>query len=93
MEATAVATCTSCGAADVRAAAVRSALWHGERLVVVEDIPALVCSACGERFYDDATVMVLDLLQGDGFPEADARGEMRVPVFSFRDRAPGGGAS
>jgi YgiT-type zinc finger domain-containing protein len=83
---TAVATCTSCCATEVRACAVRSAFWEGERLVVVEDIPALVCAACGERFYDDATVMALDLLRGEGFREESSSGTIRVPVFSFRNR-------
>ena len=81
-----VATCTSCCASEVRECKVRSAFWQDERLVVVEDIPALVCDACGERFYDDATVMVLDLLRGEGFPEASAKGTIHVPVFSFPDR-------
>ena len=55
-------------------------------MVVVEDIPALVCASCNEQFYDDRTVVVLDLLRGDGFPAESARVEIRVPVFSFRDR-------
>ena len=67
-------------------ARVRSAFFHGDRLVVIEDIPALVCSGCNEQFYDDRTVVVLDLLRGNGFPLEEAREEIRVPVFSFRDR-------
>ncbi|HUL94073.1 MAG TPA: YgiT-type zinc finger protein [Burkholderiales bacterium] len=82
----AAATCTSCGGMDVHSAVVRSAFFEGERLVVVEGIPALVCETCGEQFYDDATVVVLDLLRGEGFPEHRARSELRVPVFSFTDR-------
>jgi YgiT-type zinc finger domain-containing protein len=86
-------TCTNCGGTDVQPAQVRSAFWHDERLVVVEDIPALLCRACGEQFYDDATVVVLDLLRGDGFQEAKARSQVTVPVFSFRDHVPGSEAS
>lgn len=86
-------TCTSCGSGDVRDARVRSAFWHDDRLVVVEDIPAIACGACGAQSYDDAAVVVLDLLRGDGFPPEKARSELRVPVFSFRDRlAPEGGS-
>jgi YgiT-type zinc finger domain-containing protein len=80
-------TCTSCGSPNVRSAQVRSAFWHEERLVVVEGIPALVCAACSEQFYDDSTVVVLDLLRGEGFPEEQARSELRVSVFSFGVRA------
>lgn len=77
--------CDACGAAALRESRVRSAFWHEERLVVVEDIPALVCTACGERFYDDATVIALDLLRGEGFPPERARAELRVGVFLLDD--------
>lgn len=79
--------CPECGSSRIRAAQVRSAFWDQDRLVVVEDIPALVCDACHEQFYDDATIVVLDLLRGDGFPPEQATREMRVPVFSFGGRA------
>ncbi|MDH3319613.1 MAG: YgiT-type zinc finger protein [Betaproteobacteria bacterium] len=84
-DARAAATCASCGSADVEARRVRSAFWHDDRLVVVEDIPALVCGACGEHSYEDYTVIVLDLLRGGGFPADKARGELRAAVFSFFD--------
>lgn len=77
--------CTNCGSADVRTTRLRSAFWNDDRLVVVEDIPTVICVACGEQFYDDATVVRLDLLRGGGFPAIDARSELRVPVFSFGD--------
>jgi YgiT-type zinc finger domain-containing protein len=80
-------TCTNCGSANVSASQVRSAFWQDDRLVVVEGIPALVCGACAEQFYDDTTVVGLDLLRGEGFPAEKARAELRVPVFSFHVRA------
>ncbi len=79
--------CTQCGRASLRATMVRSAFWQGERLVVIEDIPAMVCEACQERFYDDATVMLLDFKRGEGFRPEDAVAELRVPVFSLRAKA------
>jgi len=81
MRAEAFATCTQCGGGELHETRVRSAFWEGDRLVVVEDIPALVCSACGEQFFDDNTAIRLDLLRGAGFPDAMARSELRVPVF------------
>ena len=80
------AVCPACGGSDIGIAHVRSAFFHDDRLVVVEEIPALVCASCKEQFYDDKTVVVLDLLRGDGFPAASAREEISVPVFTFRDR-------
>jgi YgiT-type zinc finger domain-containing protein len=79
--------CANCGSANVGLRHVRSAFWQDDRLVVVQDIPALVCGACAEQFYDDATVVELDQLRGEGFPAEQARAELRVPVFSFGDRA------
>jgi YgiT-type zinc finger domain-containing protein len=78
--------CTQCGAAALQAKMVRSAFWQDERLVVIDGIPALVCEACQERFYDDATVMLLDLKRGEGFRPEDAVAEMLVPVFTLRPR-------
>lgn len=80
--------CPSCGSARLSQSLVKSALWHGDRLVLVEGIPAIVCSACGERFYDDATATMLDLMQGEGFPADKAAGHVSVPVFSFARRVP-----
>jgi YgiT-type zinc finger domain-containing protein len=72
---------------------VKTALWSGERLVVIEDVPALVCQHCGDQFYEDETVMRLDMMRGGGFTGADAARQMTVPVFSFAasGRVAGGG--
>ncbi|HVZ42843.1 MAG TPA: type II toxin-antitoxin system MqsA family antitoxin [Ramlibacter sp.] len=80
-----VAKCTNCGAHDVHPTNARSAFWHDDRLVVVEDIPALQCAACGEQYYDDATIVALDLLRGTGFDPEAARRVMAVTVFSLED--------
>lgn len=80
--------CQSCGRAGLEETLVQSAFWEGERLVVVEDIPALVCRGCGERFYDDETAIRLDMLRGTGFPAARAARQMNVEVF----RLPGSGS-
>lgn len=75
--------CESCGTGRLALDNVRTALWSGERLVVVEDVPALVCTHCGEQFYEDETAMRLDMLRGGGFPTGSAAREMVVPVFKF----------
>jgi YgiT-type zinc finger domain-containing protein len=76
------APCPECQSTDTRHAHVRSAFWHDDRLVVVEDVPALVCNACGEQFYDDGTVLLIDRMRQKGFPPEDAIRELRVPVYS-----------
>jgi YgiT-type zinc finger domain-containing protein len=80
--------CPQCGSTRLHETLVKSAFWQDERLVVVDNIPAVVCEACGERLYDDATVTALDLMQGDGFQPDDAQGHMHVPIFSFAHRVP-----
>jgi hypothetical protein len=56
-------------------------------LVVIEDLPALVCNTCGEQFYDDATMLLIDRLRATNFPPEDAIRELCVPVFSCRSVA------
>jgi YgiT-type zinc finger domain-containing protein len=77
------AACPVCESTNTRLARVRSAFWHNDRLVVIDDVPALVCNACGEQFYDDAAVLMIDRMRQAGFPSEDAVRELRVPVFSF----------
>jgi Ni2+-binding GTPase involved in maturation of urease and hydrogenase len=79
--------CPNCNKSNIGAAWVRSAFFHRDKLVVVEDIPALVCADCNEQFYDDHTVVMLDLLRGENFPREKARALINVPVFSLRDQA------
>jgi YgiT-type zinc finger domain-containing protein len=74
-------TCHQCGKSTFREDRVRSAFWHDERLVVIEDIPALVCNFCHEQLYDDSTVVLIDQMRGRGFPPEQAQSELRVPVF------------
>jgi YgiT-type zinc finger domain-containing protein len=81
-------TCSNCRSEALRSARVRSAFWHNDRLVVLEDLPALVCDSCGEQFYDDNTVVALDMLRGENFPSELAVGEVNVPVFSFANLRP-----
>lgn len=74
--------CPKCGAA-MRADAVRTAIWIDERLFIVEDIPAQVCGACLEQFYDEDTTEVLRRLTESGFTSAQPTREIAVPIFSL----------
>jgi YgiT-type zinc finger domain-containing protein len=67
----------------MRPAVVKTAIWEGERVFLVEDIPAQVCDSCLEQFYDDETTDALRRLTEDGFPGARAKREILVPVFSL----------
>lgn len=77
------AACPVCESTDTRLDRVRSAFWHNDRLVVIEDVPALVCNTCGEQFYDDAAVRIIDRMRANGFPPEEAVRELSVPVFTL----------
>jgi YgiT-type zinc finger domain-containing protein len=66
---------------------VRTAIWRGDdSLVVVEDIPARVCSECMEQYYDEDVSDALRQLMERGFPASEASKEIVVPVFSLEGR-------
>jgi YgiT-type zinc finger domain-containing protein len=77
--------CPACGSTDVALTSIRLALWQGERLVVVDDLPALCCRTCREQFLDDRTAMLLDLMRGDSLGGATAARLLTVPVYSLDD--------
>jgi YgiT-type zinc finger domain-containing protein len=74
--------CPRCGAV-LTATIVRTSIWHGDRVAIVENIPAYVCSACMEQFYDDDVSEALRHLAEEGFPPAKATREILVQVFSL----------
>jgi YgiT-type zinc finger domain-containing protein len=79
------APCPRCGGA-LTATTVRTTVWQGDRVAIVEDIPAHVCDACLEQFYDDAVSEALRRLAEIGFPPEQADREIQVPVFSLAGR-------
>ena len=62
---------------------VSTAFWDVDRLVVISDIPALVCRACGEDFISDETSATLSAMRLRGFVPETAPRVMQVPVFPF----------
>lgn len=65
---------------------MRTAIWQGDRVAIVEDIPAHVCGSCMEQFYDDDVSDALRRLTEEGFPVEAADREILVPVFSLEGR-------
>jgi YgiT-type zinc finger domain-containing protein len=79
------AACPRCGG-TLSSSTVRTTIWQGERVAIVEDIPAHICGTCLEQFYDDDVSEALRRLAEEGFPDAKAQREIRVPVFSLAGR-------
>ena len=74
--------CPQCNK-EMRSAKVKTTIWHKERLIVVEEIPAYVCDTCVEQFYDaEATEMLRKLTAGE-FASLEATHEILVPVYSL----------
>lgn len=72
----------------MQAASVKTAIWRGERLFVVEDIPAQVCAHCMEQFYDEAAAEALRRLTEEGFASVEPLRVMQVPVYSLAPLIP-----
>ena len=64
-------------------AIVKTAIWRGERVFVVEDIPAQVCNTCMEQFYDEDTSDALRRLTEEDFASVQPRKEILVPIYSL----------
>ena len=79
------AQCPRCGG-SLSASTDRTTIWQGERVAIVEDIPAHICGTCLEQFYDDDVSEALRRLAEAGFPKVQAVREIQVPVFSLADR-------
>ena len=77
--------CPHCRA-PLTASLVRTAIWRGDDVALVEDIPALVCASCAEQFYDDDVSEALRRLSESGFPKEEAARTIEVPVFSMKGR-------
>ncbi|OGF56707.1 MAG: hypothetical protein A2Z21_06360 [Candidatus Fraserbacteria bacterium RBG_16_55_9] len=76
-------TCQYCGS-KTRADIVNMALWEGERLVIITDVPAQICEKCYEQFYEDSALFKIDKLRGTRFPKEKAQEVIEVPVFSLK---------
>ncbi len=77
------ALCPRCGS-EMRSDVVKTAMWQGERMLVVEDIPAQICDSCREQFYDEEVTDRLRRFAEEGAPFADLKGEILVPVYSLK---------
>jgi YgiT-type zinc finger domain-containing protein len=67
-------------------ATVKTAIWRGDRLFLVEDIPAQVCDSCMEQFYDEDATEALRRLTEEAFSSVAPTREMVVPIFSLEGR-------
>ena len=77
--------CPRCGQ-GMRPGITKTVIWVEERLFVVEDIPAQICDSCVEQFYDEDTTDSIRRITEEGFPSAELKREILVPVYSIEKR-------
>lgn len=84
----AATTCSGCGKPTTEKI-VQVTMWNGNRLVVIEDVPARICEGCQEQYYDADVGEEILRLSGEGFPKEKMVREITVPVFQLPPRAAG----
>lgn len=75
--------CDRCSSGILQPARISSVLWQGDRLVMVRNIPAMICPECGEEYIDDFTVVRLDWMRGNGFQALPLIERVSVPVLDY----------
>ena len=61
--------CPACHTGRLQRRSIAYLEWHGETLLVVDRMPAIVCDLCGERVYDHEALEHLQRLLWAGPPQ------------------------
>lgn len=56
--------------------------WKG-RYILIENVPAHVCTQCGERYYDAVVAEAMDQIMRASETELGVKREIRVPVVEM----------
>lgn len=78
--------CDRCCTGILRPGRISAAFWRGEHLVIVRNIPAMLCPDCAEEYVDDATLAALDRVRGDGSDALPMVDQAFVPVLDYGSR-------
>jgi len=73
--------CFKCACEELLKTRVKLEKWVNGRLIIVENVPALVCKECGEKYFDAETTLKLD----EYFYEAKPEKVIEVPVFEYKE--------
>jgi YgiT-type zinc finger domain-containing protein len=75
--------CYFCGHGILEPQRVTLDLRRGHRLIVIKNVPALVCDECGERQYSLETSREIDRIIAEMDRTGQAEEEIKVPVVSM----------
>ena len=74
-----ISRCLMCGGKTVKKI-VTTEYWWGEKLTLIENVPAWVCDTCGEQFFEPDVCKELDRLRD--IPPV-VKKTIKVPVYNF----------
>ena len=57
--------------------------YWGKEVIALNDVPALVCQQCGERYFDAKTSHKIDKLIQDALKRKSSLQKIDVPVVHF----------
>jgi YgiT-type zinc finger domain-containing protein len=77
--ANAIETCYFCTRGVLEEKRVTVDFRWGDKLTIIENVPAKVCNECGERYYAAKVVRQMEQLAKEGRKEK----ELQVPVVSW----------
>jgi HTH-type transcriptional regulator/antitoxin MqsA len=77
--------CSSCGNDTTRDATVDVTMHSDKGLVVIENVPARICTNCEEQYYEDWAAAKIRQLVSSGFPKSRIVREITVPVYTLED--------
>lgn len=80
--------CDHCGGTFLVDTRITTAFWQDGGLLVLRDVPAMVCPNCRTEYIADATAIRIDALRGNGFAGLAVADLMSVPVYAFPKTAP-----
>ena len=75
--------CEFCGGRTTQRQ-VRKQHWFRQQLYILEDVPAEVCTECGERYFH---ARVLDMIDHALEQEHQVKARLQVEIVSLRDMA------
>lgn len=75
--------CYFCRTGDLKKKEVDIVRYWGKELIALNNVPALVCDQCGEKYFDAKTSHKIDKLIQDALKRRSSLQKIDVPVVHF----------
>jgi YgiT-type zinc finger domain-containing protein len=73
-------TCDCCGQDNARVKKINQSFGRGDEIIVIEKIPLVVCSHCGESYFTADTLQELERLK---LHKSNVEARKSAPVISY----------